>query len=145
MKKKSLMKVFLALLPAMAVLLATTKDSVKVFDTTAGTVENYSYFDLLPVENMQMLLPLAALLAVAAFVLAVFHIVRGKKWSASGVMYTACVSTCAAAVPNMLRREVMVMPNVLLPLLMAAAAVLAYIVRKNPEEKPAGERLKIRK
>ena len=60
-------------------------------------------------------------------------------------MYTACVSTCAAAVPNMLRREVMVMPNVLLPLLMAAAAVLAYIVRKNPEEKPAGERLKIRK
>ena len=77
MKKKTLMKVFLALLPAMAVLLATTKDSVKVFDTTAGTVENYSYFDLLPVENMQMLLPLAALLAVAAFVLAVFHIVRG--------------------------------------------------------------------
>ena len=145
MKKKTLMKVFLALLPAMAVLLATTKDSVKVFDTTAGTVENYSYFDLLPVENMQMLLPLAALLAVAAFVLAVFHIVRGKKWSASGVMYTACVSTCAAAVSNMLRREVMVMPNVLLPLLMAAAAVLAYIVRKNPEEKPAGERLKIRK
>ena len=141
MKKKSLMKVFLALLPAMAVLLATTKDSVKVFDTTAGTVENYSYFDLLPVENMQMLLPLAALLAVAAFVLAVFHIVRGKKWSASGVMYTACVSTCAAAVPNMLRREVMVMPNVLLPILMVVLGFLAHTAGKNREDKPTGPRL----
>ena len=145
MKKKTLMKVFLALLPAMAVLLATTKDSVKVFDTTAGTVEAYSYFDLMPVQNMQMLTPLAAMLAVAALAMALIYIAAGKRWCAGGIFYTACASTCAAAVPNMLRREVMVMPNVLLPVLMAALAVLAYIVRKTPEEKPTGERLKLRK
>ena len=60
MKKNVLMKVFLVLLPAMAVVLATTRDSVKVFDTSAGTVESYSYFSILPVQNMQMITVLAA-------------------------------------------------------------------------------------
>lgn len=141
MKKKVLMKVFLPLLPAMAVLLATTGDSVKVYDIPAGTVQSYSYFDLLPVANMQMITPLAAILAVAALVMALIYIIAGKRWCVRGVFYTACASTCAAAAPNLLRQDVMVVPNVMLPILMAVLCFLAHAAGKQPEEKPAGQRL----
>ena len=141
MKKKVLMKVFLVLLPAMAVLLATTGDSVKVYDIPAGTVQNYSYFDILPVQNMQMITPLAAMLAVVALVLALCYIIAGKSWCIRGVLYTACASTCVAVFPNLLRQDVMVMPNVLLPILMAILAVLANFAGKKPGEKTTGPRL----
>lgn len=145
MKKKVLMKVFLVLLPAMAVLLATTGDSVKVFDIPAGTVQTYSYFSLLPVSNMQMVTPLAAMLALAALVLALGYVITGKPWCIRGVFYTACASTCIAVFPNLLRQDVMVMPNVLLPILMAVLAVLANLAGKKPGQKPAGERLGLRR
>lgn len=141
MKKKVLMKVFLVLLPAMAVLLATTGDSVKVYDIPAGTVQNYSYFDILPVQNMQMITPLAAMLAVVALALALIYVITNKRGCLKGVFYTACASTCAAAAPNLLRQDVMVMPNVLLPILMAILAVLANFAGKKPGEKTTGPRL----
>lgn len=141
MKKNVLMKVFLILLPAMAVLLATTEDSVKVFDTAAGTVETYSYFDLLPVSNLQMITVLAAMLAMAALVLALIYVFAQKQGCLKGVFISACASTCVAAAPNLLRQDVMVMPNVLLPILMLVLAFLAHVAGKQPEEKPVGPRL----
>lgn len=145
MKKKVLMKLFLVLLPAMAVLLATTGDSVKVYDIPAGTVQNYSYFSLLPVTNLQVVTPLAAILAVAALVLALIYIIAGKQWCVKGVFYTACASACAAAIPNLIRGDVMVIPNVVFPILMAVLAVLSNMVTKKPEEKTTGNRLGLRK
>ncbi|MBR6594999.1 MAG: hypothetical protein IKK72_00240 [Oscillospiraceae bacterium] len=145
MKKNVMVKLVLLLLPVMAVVLATTGNSVKVFDITTETVQSYSYFTALPVENMQMLTPLAAMLAVVTLVLAVIYMIAEKRWCVQGIRYTAALSTCAAAAPNLIRRDVLVMPNVLLPILMAVVFVVANIVRKKPEEKPTGERLELRK
>lgn len=141
MKKNVLRKVFLVLLPAMAVMLATTQDSVAVYDIPAGTVETYSYFSILPVANLQMITPLAAMLAVVACALAVGYVVTGKQWCIQGVLYAACVSTCAAACPNLIRGDIMVMPNVVFPVLMAVLCFLAHMARKQPDEKPAAARL----
>lgn len=141
MKKKVLMKIFLVLLPAMAVLLATTGDSVKVYDILAGTIQSYSYFDLLPVPNMQIITVLAALLAVAALVLALIYVIAAKQWCVKGVFYTACASTCVAVLPNLLRQDIMVVPNVLLPILMVVLCFLAHAAGKRKEEKPTGPRL----
>jgi len=140
-KKKVLMKVFLVLLPAMAVLLATTRDSVKVYDVSAGTVEAYSYFSVLPVQNMSMITVLAAMLAVVALVLALAFVITNKPGCLKGVFYTACASTCAAAAPNLLRQAVMVVPNVMLPILMAVLGFLAYTAGKSKEATPVGPRL----
>ncbi len=145
MKKKLLMKVFLPLLPAMAVLLATTGDSVAVYDIPAGTVRVYSYFSILPVANLQMITPLAAMLAVAALIMALVYVFAHKQWCIRGVFYTACASTCAAAYPNLVRGDIMVVPNVVFPILMAALCFLANTARKQPSEKPAGARLGNRK
>ena len=145
MKKNTITKLVLLLLPLLAVVLATTGNSVKVFDTTTETVRNYSYFTALPVENMQMLTPLAAILAVASLALAVIYMITEKRWCVQSICYTAALSTCAAAAPNLLHNNVIVMPNVLLPILMAVLFVMANILRKKPEEKAEGERLALRK
>ena len=145
MKKNTMTKLVLLLLPIMAVVLATTGNSVKVYDIAAETVQNYSYFTLLPVEKLQMLTPLAAILTVATLVLAVIYLIAEKRWCLRGIRYTACLATCAAACPNLIRGDVLVMPNVLLPILMAVELLIANAARKAPEEKPTGERLGLRK
>ena len=144
MKKSVMRKLVLLLLPIMAVVLATTGNSVKVYDIAAETVQNYSYFTLLPVEKLQMLTPLAAILTVATLVLAVIYLIAERRWCLQGIRYTAGLATCAAACPNLIRGDVLVMPNVLLPILMAVELLIANAARKAPEEKAAGERLELR-
>lgn len=137
MYKKVLMKVFLPLLPAMAVLLATTSDSVTVFSVPAGTVETYSFFPAQIVSGLQLCTVLAAILAAVALIFALIFVVSGKRWSIQGVFYTAGVSTLASACPVLVRGDVVVVPHVIFPVLMAAAYVLAHFARKRTEVKTA--------
>lgn len=138
MKKNMLTKVFLVLLPAMAVLLATTADSVTVVDTLAGTTETYSYFDLVPGIPLQMCAPLAALLAAAAAILAVLYIVLKKPWCIRVLYWMAFLSATAATLPVLARGDVLVLPNTGLPLMMIAHWLLAAWLKKKPleEEQP---------
>ena len=93
MKKNVLRNVFLILLPAMSVLLAAATDSVTVFDTVTGEVSAYSYFSMVPVANLQMCTPLAAMIAVAATALAVGIVATGKSWCVKGLFWTAFAAT----------------------------------------------------
>ena len=63
-------------MPILTVGLATTMDSVMVFDSAAGTTEYYSYFDLIPNNNYAMLMPLAAILSLVCGILAAVLIVK---------------------------------------------------------------------
>ena len=133
--KKILMKVFLPLLPATAVALATTENSVTVYNVPAQTVETFSYFPATPVHNLQMCTALAAILAVVALVFTVIFVVSGKRWSNRVVFYTAFASTFAAACPPMVRGDVVVVPNAIFPILMAVVCVLSYLAGKQTEVK----------
>ena len=133
MKKSVLKKFFLIMLPAMAVLLAASVDSVTVLDSARGVVETYSYFDLIPVENLQICGPLAAILAAVSTALAVIFVVTGKNWSAAGLLWTSLISATVATVPVVFRGEILVVPHVGLPILMMIDCVLAYTVLKKPE------------
>ena len=75
-KKQAILKSFLILLPVLAVGLATTGNSVMVFDSTAGTTAYYAYFEVLPVAQYQMLPPLAATLSVVAGILAAVYLLK---------------------------------------------------------------------
>lgn len=118
MKKRVLFQAVLILLPVLAVGLATTQNSVTAFDTVSGLTQYYSYFDLVPVSNLQMLPPLAALCSGASGILAAVYL--GKKnpgfLRASG--YTAIASAFLAAIPTVMRDAVLVIPNVGLPIFM---------------------------
>ena len=134
MKKQTLLKACLILLPILAVGLATTTDSVTVFDTITGETAYYSYFDILPVENMQMLPPLAAILSLVSGILAAVWLGKKKLWSLKGAGYTAFAAAVLAAIPIAIRGETLVVPNVGLPLFMLIQYLVCYMTAKQPEE-----------
>ena len=133
MKKSVLMKVFLILLPTMAVLLATTGDSVQVVDSQNGTVQVYSYFSAIPVGKLTMCTPLAAILAVVSTILGVIFVAWHKDWSARAIHWVALLSSIAAVAPILLRGEIIVLPNPLFPILMMVQWGLASVINKKPE------------
>ncbi len=143
MKKKIILKSLLVLLPVLAVGLATTVNSVTVFDTVSGTAEYYSYFDLVPVENLQLLPPLAAVLSLVSGILAAIFLGKKKEGFLKASGYAAFAAAAAAALPVALRGEVLVVPNVALPIFMLMQYGVTYFVGR--EEKEAAKKLPKRK
>ncbi len=147
MNKTILQKLFLILLPVCAVGLATTKNSVTVFDPAAQVTVYGSYFDLIPeTGNYQMLPPIAGMLAIAGVILGIAYMVMAKPGLLKGIFWVALLSAAAAALPIALRGEVTVVPNVVLPLLMCGQAGLAFVMGKQPKanEPNQGRRLEKR-
>ncbi len=143
MKKKIILKSLLILLPVLAVGLATTVDSVTVFDPAAGTTRYYSYFDLVPVENLQLLPPLAAVLSLISGILAAVFLGKKKESFLKAAGYAAFGAAAAAALPVALRGEVLVVPHVALPIFMLMQYGVSYFVGR--EEKEAAKKLPKRK
>lgn len=134
MKKQTILKSLLILLPILAVGLATTTDSVLVFDTLSGVAEYYSYFDLVPVVNLQMLPPLAAMLSLVSGIIAVIYMAKKKEWCLKGILGTTFVSACLVAIPIVQQGEVRVVPNVGLPIFMIIDCLVAYYILKHPDK-----------
>ena len=144
MNKQRILKLMLVLLPFMAVALATTGDSVTVFDTQSAVTSNYSYFDLIPVTNLQMCTPLAGMLAVLSTVFAVVSLIVKKPWVLKTLCWMSFGAATAASVPILIRGTVLVIPNVGVPLMLAAQFVICRILMngsKEPEEKIVSRRL----
>lgn len=148
MKRNKMVNVLLILLPVMAVALASTVDSVTVYDAVAGKTETYSYFSLVPNATMQILSPVAALLCVAAAVLAVISVAGKKVGCARWLKWISFAAAVAAVAPILLRNEqLIVVPNPLLPLLMMVEYVLGHMKAKTlaspdaEKARPAGQRL----
>ena len=134
MKKKALVKRLLILLPVLAVGLATTMDSVIVFDAAAGITSYYSYFDLIPVTSLQNLPPLAGLLCAVCGICAVVYLVRKKTWSLKAVVITSLAAATTAVIPVMIQGDVKVVPNVGLPIIMTVEYLVSCHFLKNPEK-----------
>lgn len=134
MKKEILMKILLVLLPILAVGLATTTDSVMVYDPQAGTMAYYSYFSLLPVGNFRMITPLAAILSVASGLLAAVYAATKKEGLLKGIAAVSFCSATLAALPVMLSTDVKILPNVGLPIFMVVELLLAYYILKKPRQ-----------
>ena len=140
MNKQRILKLLLIALPVMAVGLATTVDSVMVFDSGAGSVQYYSYFSLIPGLGVQMVVPLAAILCIVCTVLAVAAVALKRAGCVIAVKWTAFAAATAAVVPVLLRGAIVVVPNVLLPMLMAAEFVTAFFLNKSKASEP-GKRI----
>lgn len=140
-KKQAILKSFLILLPVLAVGLATTGNSVMVFDSTAGTTAYYAYFEVLPVAQYQMLPPLAATLSVVAGILAAVYLLNKKTGTLKASYILALIAAGVAVLPIVSTGDVRVIPNVGLPILMLTHYALAYYMAKNEakfnEEKKA--------
>lgn len=134
MNKQLMRKIFLVLLPVLAVGLATTEDSVVVYGPEVGTMYG-SYFDLLPAGSFPIITPLAAILGLTSGILAAIYAAFEKEWSLKGCMWTAFFGSVAAVVPILIREETLIVPNVFYPILLVAEAILAYVMIKKPIKK----------
>ena len=131
MKKSGILFYLLVAIPVLAVVLAAAGDSVMVFDTVTKETQYYSYFDILPVAKLAMLTPLSALLAAASGISAAVYMAKKKEGAMKATGYLALAAACIAVIPNILREQVMVIPNVGLPLLLFAEYVLTCYLGKQ--------------
>ena len=146
MKKKVILKALLLVFPILAVGLATTVNSVTVFNTVTGETQYFSYFDVLPIANLQMITPLAALLAALSGILAAVHMATKRQALLKAVAYTALASAAVAAIPLVLREEVLVIPNVGLPIFMMVEYCVGYFLGKEePEKAVKGKNARLKK
>ena len=130
MKKRVFVQSLLILLPVLAVGLATTQNSVTVFDTVSGQTRYFSYFDILPVSNLQMITPLTALCSVASGILAAIYMAKKKPALLKASGYAAIASVCLVAIPTVMRETVMVIPNVGLPIFMVIHFICCSMLPK---------------
>ena len=136
MKKRAILQSLLVLFPVLAVGLATTSDSVTVFDTVTGLTTYYSYFDILPVGNLQLITVATALCSVVSGILAAVYLAKKKESCRKGTGYAAIASATLAAIPVVMRNQVMIIPNVALPIFMVLQFGVSYYLRKAaPVEK----------
>lgn len=145
MKKKVFVQSLLILLPVLSVGLATTQDSVTVFDTVSGLTQHYSYFDLVPVSNLQMLPPLAALCSAVSGILAAVYLVKKNPGFLKASGYAAIASASVASILTVMREAVLVIPNVGLPIFMVihffCCRTLPKLVAAEKPEKAKNKRL----
>lgn len=133
MKKQKIMKLFLILLPILAVGLATAGDSVLTFDPQTGATGAYSYFTPLEVSSFQMITPLAAILSLVSGILAAVYMASKKTGLLKGIVGVSFCSATLAVLPILMPAEVKIVPNVGLPIFMTAQFILAYVLMKAPQ------------
>ena len=133
MKKLNWKKILLILMPILSVGLATTVDSVIVFDSAAGTTEYYSYFDLIPGSSFAILMPLAAILSVVCGILAAILLVKKNRKMLKGIWACSLCSAICAALPILLKGDTIVSPNVGLPIFMMVECYIAYMMINQPQ------------
>lgn len=135
MKKSTFMKLMLMLLPLGALGLATTNNSVMMLDTLTGTASYCSYFDLAETGALQMAAPTAALLTLTSGILTAVYLGKKKQGLLKAVAVTAFLAATVATLPVLIQSQVKVVPNVMLPIMMMAEAVLANLMERAPQEK----------
>ena len=144
MKKQTLLRIFLILMPVLAVGLATTGDSVSVFDTQTKVMTYYSYFDILPVNGLQIVPAAAAIACLVSGIFAAVYMVKKQEKQLKIIRGLAIAAATLGVLPILIRGSVLVIPNVGVAIFMAVQWVLAYFAGKKPAQtdKPAvGRRL----
>ena len=146
MKKMKILTGVMIALPVLGAGFAGMPDSVRVWDTVNQSMTYYSYFDLLPVEGMQVVPVLAGLLTCAAAVMAIYFAVTKKAFAIGSTLLASAAGLIAATFPLLLRQEILVIPNVLVPILLAAECGVAFYMKKHfkpvEEHTPPRRRLK---
>lgn len=149
MNRKTVYNALLIGLPALAIVLASGAESVRILDRATNTSTYQSYFDLLPEGTFQLSTILAMGLAVVALIFGIVYVVSGSHKWLKRIYLLTFASVFVAEIPTLLQSELLVLPNVLVPILLIADCAMAYYKMKKPPEennkqKP-GDRLPTRR
>lgn len=146
MSKKNYWSIALVLLPLIAVVLAGMPNAVTVYEKTGtDAAVTCSFFTLIEDVSTGVCLPYAGIFGALCFGLAVIYLVRKNAGMLKWILGSAFVSVTLAVVPILAESEVVLLPNMLIPVLMGVEALLAFGVMKSPaaqeKAKPKEQRL----
>jgi len=146
MKKNTLKKLMLILIPLVTVLVVSNPSGVTIFD--GENTWYLSWMTLVSDSAWGWCAPVAGIANYLMFGLAVLYLVTKKQGWLKGIFGVGFAAVCIAVLPIIAQSEVKIVPNVLGVLLLAAEAAAAYLIMKNPEDqtekKPKGQRLEKR-
>ena len=132
MKKQTLKTIVLLVIPLLVVAIASTPGSVTVWD--GETSQSLTFMQNVPESNTGWCAPIALLLTYVVFGLAVLYGLRKKLWALKGIYGVSFAALVLAALPTVVRTEILVVPNVGVALLLGVETGLAYLMLKNPEK-----------
>ena len=149
MNKEKVFDAMYIVLPAAAIALASGNKSVRIYDRAADVSTYQSYFDLLPESCFQISTILAMGLAIFALIFGIAYMVtKDTKWFRSIYLLTFA-SVFAAEIPTLMQNELLVLPNVLVPVLLIADCAIAYSKmkknQKDDKKKDPANRLQARR
>ena len=142
--KKKITKILLFVLPFMALILATTNNSVQLVNMTTGEKIVGSYFTMLGDSTAAVCPVLAAMASVVSSLMALIWLFK-KNWSLMRISaWASFAGACIAVIPVAMRGENLLLPNVIFPILLFAHFVLCAFSKKldfEAKEEPQGRRL----
>jgi hypothetical protein len=147
MDKKKILNLVLVILPLAAVVLAGMPDCVTVLRKDAAAV-SCSMFTLIEDVQWSFCLPFAGIVGALTFGLGVLNLVKQKDLWVRIILGTAFVSMTLSVVQLLTGQDVLLIPNMLIPILLGVETLLAYSMIPKPvqeEQKQNGNRLKPRK
>ena len=134
MNKEKIYNVLYIGLPAAAIAVASGEKSVRILDRTAGVETYQSYFDLLPESCFQISTILAMGLAMFALIFGIVYVIKkDPKWFKSIYLLTFA-SVFAAEIPTLMQSQLLVLPNIFVPILLVADCAIAYSQMKKPQK-----------
>ena len=142
--KKKLTKILLFMMPFMALVLATTNNSVQLIDMTTGEKVVGSYFSLLSESPAAVCPALAAFCSILSCIAAVIFLFKKKSGFLAAAAWISFAGACLAVIPVAARGETLLLPNVIFPILMLGHFILCAFSRKmdfEKKEEPQGRRL----
>ena len=146
MNQKKILNILLVLFPMVAVVLAGMANAVTVclVTETESLVTYCSFFTLVEDVQLAICLPAAGLCSAVTFGMAIIYLVKKTNFWLTGVTVASFAALTLAVLPIVYRNEVYLIPNMWVPLLMTAEAILAYGILKTPE-KPEEKEKKAKK
>ena len=129
MDKRKILVILLFVLPLLVVLIANGAKGVMMFD--GEEVTYYPWIQPLSESTVGWCAPVAALMNYVLFALAVVYGLKKKEWSVKGIRNIALIAGTLAVLPNLIRSDVMVVPNVFGAITLFADALVAHILVKD--------------
>lgn len=138
MNKKKILPIALVVLPLVSMMLAFLPNAVKYL-YPSGEVVYMTYFGMVEGVQTAACMPAAVITIGITIFFAMAWSLSSKGYWLKAVSGPSFASALLAVVPYLTSEEILVRPNVLVPILMMTEWLIAYVMGKDVETAPAAK------
>ena len=145
MKKQTILKILLLIMPLLVVLVASSPAGVTVFD--GKTVTYTTWMQAVPESTLGWCAPVAALMNYVLFALAVVYVLFGKEFCVNGIFILSLIAVCVAVLPIVLQSDPKIIPNAFGAIFLGIQCIAARVAQKDiaAANKVPGEGIRLKR